>query len=113
MTTLWTCPKPDCPPTVMAPKDVEEPAEAAGGESDKLLSMEELAALLHVPLNTLYKWNKTGSSPPYYKRGKHIRYRIAEVRQWLVEHKETLAICGSTCGGPYPRSAFTQVPGNA
>jgi hypothetical protein len=25
MTTLWSCPDPDCPPIEIEPKDVEEP----------------------------------------------------------------------------------------
>ena len=46
MATLWSCPKSDCPPTEIAPLDVPESAEAAGAESERPFTTDEVAALL-------------------------------------------------------------------
>ena len=49
MATLWSCPKSDCPPTEIAPVDVPESGEAAGAESERPFTTDEVAALLNVP----------------------------------------------------------------
>lgn len=50
-----------------------------------LLSAEELAAFLGVPLNTVYVWNHRRTGPRALKVGRHLRYRWAEVETWLEE----------------------------
>jgi len=54
MATLWSCPKSDCPPTEVAPVDVPESGEAASAESERPFTTDEVAALLNVPLDTIY-----------------------------------------------------------
>jgi hypothetical protein len=63
MATLWSCPKSDCPPTEIAPVDVPESGEAAGAESEPPFTTDEVAALLNVPPDTIYKWHKEGTGP--------------------------------------------------
>jgi excisionase family DNA binding protein len=113
MTTLWSCLNPKCPPTDIAPKEVEEPGEERSDEPDQILTTQDVAELLKVPLNTIYKWNKSGTGPPFYMIGKGIRYRMGHVQRWRAEQDGGLAVCSSQCGRTYPRSAFTQVEGNA
>ena len=50
-----------------------------------LLSAEELADYLGVPLSTVYVWNHRRQGPPALKVGRHLRYRWAEVATWLEE----------------------------
>lgn len=50
---------------------------------EKLLSPEELADQLGVPIGTIYRWNYVRSGPPAIKVGRHVRYRPADVDRWL------------------------------
>ncbi len=44
----------------------------------EFLTSEELAALLRVPLNTVYYWRQTGTGPKGVKVGKQVLYRRLE-----------------------------------
>ena len=61
---------------------------------DKLLSAEELAELIGVPLGTVYKWNYAGGGPPMIKVGRHARYRPGDVDRWLEEKARNSARFG-------------------
>lgn len=50
---------------------------------EKLLSAQEVAHLLAVPLSTLYGWRYKGTGPRAYRVGKHLRYRWSDVLAWL------------------------------
>jgi len=50
---------------------------------DRLLSAQEVADYLNVPLSTLYSWRYHGSGPPGLRVGKHLRYRRADVQAWV------------------------------
>ncbi|MFI5797469.1 helix-turn-helix transcriptional regulator [Streptomyces sp. NPDC051677] len=60
-------------------------AEAASGAGDRrpLMSAEELADFLGVPLNTVYVWNHRRQGPRAHKVGRYLRYRWPEVEAWL------------------------------
>ncbi len=51
--------------------------------STRLLSTDEVARLLVVPVTTLYTWRYKGTGPKAYRVGKHLRYRLADVIAWL------------------------------
>jgi excisionase family DNA binding protein len=51
----------------------------------ELLTIDELAAYLDVPVTTLYLWRSRGQGPPGLKVGRRIRYRAADVTRWLEE----------------------------
>ncbi len=53
-------------------------------ELDQLLTPQDLAAYLDVPLNTLYRWRHRGGGPAAFRVGKHIRYRRNDVEQWIL-----------------------------
>jgi hypothetical protein len=108
---LWSCPKPDCPPTENAPRDVPESGEGADAESEPAFTTDEVAALLNVPLNTISEWHKEGTGPPGYQTHKESHYRRVDVIRWLSEQGVLLATCQSHCGGIYRLSAFTTVEG--
>jgi len=109
MTMLWSCPQSECPPTDKPPRDAEEPDEVADGGSQDVLSIQEVAKLLKVPVSAIYAWNRRGVGPPHYKVGRKLRYPKSYAWKWLAEHLVTRAVCSSECGQTYRRSEFKQV----
>jgi excisionase family DNA binding protein len=57
-------------------------------ELDQLLTPQDLANYLDVPLNTLYQWRHHGRGPVAFRVGKHIRYRRRDVEAWIRERIE-------------------------
>ena len=53
-----------------------------------LLTPEEVAEYLGIPLRSLYNWRYRGVGPRGYKVGKHVRYDAEDVRAWLQEHSD-------------------------
>jgi len=51
---------------------------------EPLLSVQELAEYLGVPVATLYQWRTKRYGPVGLRVGKHIRYRRQEVERWLA-----------------------------
>jgi predicted DNA-binding transcriptional regulator AlpA len=49
---------------------------------DRHLSPADLAAREGVPLATVYDWNSKRTGPRYFKAGRHVRYRLEDVREW-------------------------------
>ena len=56
--------------------------------SSRLLSTEEVARILVVPVNTLYCWRYKGTGPKAYRVGKYLRYRFTDVLAWLDDHRD-------------------------
>ena len=52
-------------------------------DNDRLLSAEDLAAFLDVPIKTLYMWRYRGAGPIGFRIGRHTRYRCSDVEQWI------------------------------
>ena len=50
---------------------------------DELLSPEDLAAFLKVPVGTVYQRNYKNTGPRRVRVGRHVRYRPADVEAWL------------------------------
>ncbi len=48
-----------------------------------LLSPEDLAEFLHLPVSTIYRWRSTRSGPPGFRIGKHVRFSPEDVARWL------------------------------
>lgn len=55
---------------------------------EPLIGVEELADYLGVPVQTIYDWRLSGRAPRAFKLGKHLRFAISDVQQWLEEHHE-------------------------
>jgi predicted DNA-binding transcriptional regulator AlpA len=53
--------------------------------SARLLSTDEVARLLVVPVTTLCTWRYKGTGPKAFKVGKHLRYRVVDVLTWLEQ----------------------------
>ncbi len=56
--------------------------------SNKLLSIEDLAEYLGIPKRTLYAWRYRGEGPIGYRLGGCIRFRPTDVEEWLSNHRE-------------------------
>ena len=54
-------------------------------EIERLLTINDLAQMLGVPVDTLYGWRHRGQGPRGYRVGRHVRYRQASVEAWLAE----------------------------
>jgi predicted DNA-binding transcriptional regulator AlpA len=52
--------------------------------STRLLSTEDVARILVVPVATLYCWRYKGTGPKAYRVGKHLRYQLEDVLDWLA-----------------------------
>ncbi|MEX1133970.1 MAG: helix-turn-helix domain-containing protein [Acidimicrobiia bacterium] len=50
---------------------------------DRLLSVQDLADYLGVPVTTLYQWRYRREGPPGFRVGRHIRYRWQDVLDWI------------------------------
>jgi excisionase family DNA binding protein len=56
---------------------------------DPLLSIQELAAYLDLPVATLYAWRYRGLGPSGFRVGRHVRYRQSDVDQWINDQLAT------------------------
>jgi hypothetical protein len=56
-------------------------------DRDGLISSEELAGWLDVPIGTLGQWASRGGGPTYHKVGVHRRYHPTDVKSWLAEQR--------------------------
>jgi excisionase family DNA binding protein len=49
----------------------------------RLLTIEEVAEYLQVPVQTLYHWRYKRTGPESVRVGRFVRYRRADVEAWL------------------------------
>jgi excisionase family DNA binding protein len=57
--------------------------ESTKASVSRLLTVQELADLLQVPLKTIYTWRYKGTGPPAVPVGKYLRFRPEDVAAWL------------------------------
>jgi len=50
---------------------------------DALLTLDQVARLLQVPLGTLRFWRHKGTGPRSIKVGGHVRYRQVDVQAYI------------------------------
>jgi predicted DNA-binding transcriptional regulator AlpA len=53
--------------------------------TDRLLSAQELALYLEVPVKTIYTWRYHKTGPQGFRVGKHLRFRWRDVESWLAD----------------------------
>lgn len=56
-----------------------------GDPGTEMLSIEEAAAFVRVPVNTLRYWRHLGCGPRSFKIGRHVRYWRTDLILWLTE----------------------------
>ncbi len=59
-----------------------------GTTMEKLMSVDEVADFLGIPVNTLYQWRHKGTGPTAFRVGRFLRYDPANVRDWLTTASE-------------------------
>lgn len=57
---------------------------------EPLMTVEDLAAYLHKPVNTIYKMRAEGTGPPGYRVGKHLLFKQRGVAEWLEGHRDEI-----------------------
>ena len=65
-----------------AQPDSPQPRKNLG---DEMLTLDETAALLRVPENTLRYWRVIGAGPRSFKVGRHVRFDPDRVRAWVTD----------------------------
>jgi excisionase family DNA binding protein len=55
---------------------------------DRLLSVDEVALLLGVPVATIYAWRYRGTGPRGLRVGRHLRYRRCDINAWIHQQLE-------------------------
>jgi len=53
----------------------------------ELLTPKQVANYLQIPVGTLAIWRMNKTGPAGFKVGKHVRYRKADVEEWLAERR--------------------------
>lgn len=56
---------------------------STGLTGDSLATPEEIAELLRVPVQLLYRWRYERKGPPSFRIGRYVRYRRVDVERWL------------------------------
>lgn len=56
---------------------------------DPLLSIEDLADYLGVPVATIYDWRVDGKGPCGVRVGRHVKFAQSDVRAWVQDHRES------------------------
>lgn len=51
---------------------------------DSALSVQELAAQVHVSAQTIYDLRSQGRGPVGFRVGRHLRFRRSEIESWLL-----------------------------
>jgi excisionase family DNA binding protein len=52
----------------------------------RLLTMDEVSAMLGIPVASLRFWRVRGTGPASIKVGRHVRYRQADIDAWLEQN---------------------------
>ena len=56
---------------------------------DPLLSIEDLAEYLGVPVATIYDWRVDGKGPCGVRVGRHVKFTQRDVLAWIEAHRES------------------------
>ncbi|MGB5169554.1 MAG: helix-turn-helix domain-containing protein [Acidimicrobiia bacterium] len=51
----------------------------------RLLTVQDLADYLDVPVATIYAWRYRRQGPPGFRVGRHLRFRWSDVEQWISD----------------------------
>jgi predicted DNA-binding transcriptional regulator AlpA len=55
---------------------------------EPLISVQQLAAHLGVPVQRIYDWRLAGTGPRGYRFGRELRFALPDVQRWLSERAE-------------------------
>jgi len=72
--------------------DIE--AQSSPWGLEPLLDIHELADYLGIPVSTIYDWRTRGSGPPAYRFGKHLKFAVGDVRDWVAQQRVSSVVFG-------------------
>ena len=55
---------------------------------EPLLSIDELAEYLGVPVTTIYDWRVDGKGPCAIRIGRHVKFALSDVQAWIAQQRE-------------------------
>lgn len=58
---------------------------------DRLLTIDEAAERLHVPVSTLRYWRQVVQGPPALKIGRRVMFAPADLDAWIEQQRDTAA----------------------
>jgi len=71
--------------------DSRSPSRRENGATKRavrqLMTVEEVAELLQVPVRTIYDWRYRGLGPAAIRVGRYVRYEPDEINRWLGSHR--------------------------
>ena len=56
---------------------------------NRLLTVDDLAEYLGVPVATIYAWRYHSEGPQGFRVGKHLRYRWVDIEEWISDRIKT------------------------
>lgn len=56
--------------------------------AERLLTIEDLAEVLGLPVSTLRRWRRKRTGPRGVRVGKHLRFRPGDVDAWLEKQAD-------------------------
>lgn len=56
------------------------------GEDDRLLTIDEVAALVRLPVATLRYKRYDGTGPHSFRLGRRVMYWLSDVLSWIAQH---------------------------
>ena len=56
---------------------------------NRLVTVQELANYLGVPVATIYTWRYRQEGPPGFRVGRHLRFRWSDIQEWIAQQRET------------------------
>jgi excisionase family DNA binding protein len=66
-----------------------ETKTTATGGLEPLLTIEELAEYLDVPIATIYDWRVDGKGPCAVRIGRRVKFTISDVNAWIDRQRES------------------------
>jgi excisionase family DNA binding protein len=57
---------------------------------DRMMTVEDLAEYLGLPIGTIYKQRSEETDPPGYRVGKFVRWKRSEVDAWLETKRDPI-----------------------
>ena len=57
---------------------------------DPLVSVDEFAEYLGVPVRTSYDWRQTGHGPRGIRIGRHLKFAVSDVTAWLDTQRDAI-----------------------
>ena len=76
--------------------DTPPPTPTGAWGLEPLMDVTELAAYLGLPVSTVYDWRVHGKGPVAYRFGKHLKFAVSDVRDWIAEQREPSSGSGRT-----------------